>query len=240
MSPLRLTLPRPVLTRPPSAAEVASDYIRTLVFTGVLRSGDKVPIEEIADVLGLSRQPVREALIELGYDGLVEIDGRRGSFVAAFGPDTVRDHYELYGLIQSFAVRRVAERADVETIARLRQLERSARDTADNGERRQIILEFLRTINHASGNTRLRRVIRAMVRFTPGDYYMTHVPHAVETNRRRLRLLLKAIESGDGDRAGALAVELWAQTGELLIDHLRETGVFATTDLPIAASAGRH
>ena len=55
----------------------ASDYIRTLVFTGVLRTADKVPVDDIAEVLGISRQPVREALIELAHDGLVHTDGRR-------------------------------------------------------------------------------------------------------------------------------------------------------------------
>ena len=104
----------------PSSAEVASDYIRTLVFTGVLRTGDKVPIDDIANVLNISRQPVREAIIELAHDGLVNTDGRRGTFVADFGPSIVRDHYELYGLLHSFAMRRVATERDPQVIEALR------------------------------------------------------------------------------------------------------------------------
>ena len=75
MTEHRVELPRPTTTAIPSSAEVASDYIRTLVFTGVLRTGDKVPIDDIATMLGISRQPVREAVIELAHDGLVHTDG---------------------------------------------------------------------------------------------------------------------------------------------------------------------
>lgn len=239
MSDARPALPRPAMTKPPSAAEIASDYIRTLVFTGVLRSGDKVPVEEIADVLNMSRQPVREALIELGHDGLVDIDGRRGTFVAAFGPQTVRDHYELYGVLQGFAVRRVAEKRDPEVIEQLRELERSMRNTLDTAERTALNIEFIRVINHAADNIRLRRVIRGMVKFTPGDYYMTNVPDAAQGNRTRLRKLLAAVEAGDAERAAAVAIDMWTRAGEHLIDHLNELGVFSTsTDLPTKASSG--
>lgn len=227
------------MTKPPSAAEIASDYIRTLVFTGVLRSGAKVPVEEIAEMLNMSRQPVREALIELGHDGLVEIDGRRGTFVAAFGPQTVRDHYELYGVLQGFAVRRVAEKRDRVVIDQLREIERAMRNTLDAAERTALNVEFIRVINHAADNVRLRRVIRGMVKFTPGDYYMSHVPDAVQGNRTRIRKLMAAVEAGDAERAAALAIEMWTRAGELLIDHLHELGVFsAPTDQPTKASSG--
>lgn len=214
------------MTKPPSSAEISSDYVRTLIFTGVLRTGDKVPIDEIADMIGISRQPVREAVLELANDGLVEIDGRRGTFVAAFGPDTVRDHYELVGMLEGFAVRRVAERRDPDVIARLRELERQVAAAPDNIERKRLVIELLRVLNRAAGNTRLRMVMRTMSRFTPGDYYLTHVPDAVQDNRRRLRAMLDAIEAGDGERGALLTVEMWRRTGEKLIEHLRSTGVF--------------
>jgi DNA-binding GntR family transcriptional regulator len=221
-----MTLPPPAMTKPPSSAEISSDYVRTLIFTGVLRTGDKVPIDEIADMIGISRQPVREAVIELANDGLVEIDGRRGTFVAAFGPDTVRDHYELLGMLESFAVRRVAERRDAEVLERLRELERAAKAAPDNLERKRLVIELLRTLNRAAGNARLRMVMRSMSRFTPGDYYLTHVPDAVQDNAKTLRAMLDAIEAGDAERGAMITVEMWRRTGERLIDHLSATGVF--------------
>jgi DNA-binding GntR family transcriptional regulator len=205
---------------------VASDYIRTLVFTGVLRTGDKVPVDDIANVLDISRQPVREALIELAHDGLVNTDGRRGTFVADFGPSIVRDHYELYGLLHSFAMRRVATERDPQVIEALHTIEHQARTTLDVTEVTRLAIEFARTINRAAGNARLRQVIRAMSRFTPGEYYLANIPDALKRNRSGLRAQLAAIEAGDAEGAASLTLQSWINTGEALIAHLQSTGVF--------------
>jgi len=214
----------------PSSAEVASDYIRTLVFTGVLRTGDKVPVEEIAAVLNISRQPVREALIELSHDGLVYTDGRRGTFVADFGPSTIRDHYELYGMLRSFAVRRVTADADPAVLQALRTIEAEARSTVDVAEVTRLAIDFARVINRAAGNARLRQVIKAMTRFTPGEFYLSNITDALKINRAGMRAQLKAIESGNPDEAAAVAMQTWTRTGEDLIVHLRVSGVFSDTD----------
>ena len=240
MSSDRIELPRPPRTAVPSSAEVASDYIRTLVFTGVLRSGDKVPVDDIADVLGISRQPVREALIELSHDGLVVTDGRRGTFVADFGPSIIRDHYELYGMLQSFALRRVAQERDPAVIAALRVIEAQVRQTVDVAELTRLSIEFVRVVNRAAGNARLRQVMRAMTRFTPGEYYLGNVPEAIKRNRDSLRHQVRAIEAGDADGVAASAVARWRETGELLIEHLTATGVFAAEAQPPALTTTSH
>lgn len=223
-------LPPPAATKPPSAAEIAADYIRTLVFTGVLRTGAKVPVDDIAEMLRMSRQPVRDALIELAHDGLVVVDGRRGTFVAAFGPAAVRDHYELYGLLQSFAARRAAERRDPAVVEQLRRLERAARDAPDHHRRRALMIEFNRQLNLAADNSRLRMVVRAMTRFTPGDFYLTNVPDAADRTLAGMRALVRAIASGDGDRAAKEAIRNSTVAGRLLIDHLHAVGVFDSAD----------
>ena len=226
MTETRPGLPRPATTAIPSSAEIASDYIRTLVFTGVLRTADKVPVDDIAEVLGISRQPVREALIELAHDGLVHTDGRRGTFVADFGPQIVRDHYELYGLLHSFAIRRVATERDPKVLAALRAVEHDARGTLDVKEITRHAIEFARIINRAAGNARLRQVIRAMSRFTPGEFYLANVPEAIKRSRIGLKAQLTAIEQGDAEGAAALTLQSWMRTGDDLVAHLRATGVF--------------
>lgn len=224
-----MRLPKPKLSYVPSSAEVASDYIRTLVFTGVLRTGDKVPVDDIASVLSISRQPVREALIELTHDGLVHTDGRRGTFVADFGPSTIRDHYELYGMLQSYAVRRVTADRDPTVLDALHSIEAEARNTVDVAEVTRLAIEFARVINRAAGNARLRQVIKAMTRFTPGEFYLSNIADALKTNRAGMRAQLRAIESGNPDEAAAVAQQTWNRTGEALIAHLSATGVFTDT-----------
>ena len=65
---------------------------------------------EIAQTLGISRIPVREALIALEREGWVSIEMHRGAFVNAIDADAVRDHYELLGLVHGFAASRALSR----------------------------------------------------------------------------------------------------------------------------------
>src|ERR1700737_3277935 len=95
-----------------SSGEHAALYIRRLIFDGELRPGARVPQDEIAQTLGISRIPVREALIALEREGWVTIEMHRGAFINAIDAHAVRDHYELYGLVYGFAARRALARHD--------------------------------------------------------------------------------------------------------------------------------
>ena len=63
----------------------------------------RVPQDAIAQDLGVSRIPVREALIVLEREGWVTNEMHRGAFINALDEPTVHDHYELFGLIYGFA-----------------------------------------------------------------------------------------------------------------------------------------
>ena len=98
------------LVRTPSGEHIAS-YIRRLIFEGELRPGMRVPQDAIAQELGVSRIPVREALIVLEREGWVTNEMHRGAFINTLDEPTVHDHYELFGLIYGFAAKRALARA---------------------------------------------------------------------------------------------------------------------------------
>src|SRR5690242_10084762 len=93
-----------------TSAEQAARYIRRLIFDGYLRPHDRVAQDATANVLGISRIPVREALIALEREGWVTIEPHRGAFVNELDEAAVRDHFELYGLTFGLAARRSIER----------------------------------------------------------------------------------------------------------------------------------
>ena len=90
------------IVRTPSGEHIAS-YVRRLIFEGELRPGMRVPQDAIAQDLGVSRIPVREALIVLEREGWVTNEMHRGAFINTLDEPTVHDHYELFGLIYGFA-----------------------------------------------------------------------------------------------------------------------------------------
>ena len=79
--------------------EEVVDYVRELILTGTIRSGEKIDQQAVSEALGVSRSPIREALVVLGREGLVELTPRRGAAVADLSPEDIVDHYALFGVV---------------------------------------------------------------------------------------------------------------------------------------------
>ena len=111
------------LVRTSSGEQIAS-HIRRLIFEGSLRPGTRVPQDAIAQDLGVSRIPIREALIVLEREGWVTTEMHRGAFVNALDEQAVHDHYELFGLIYGFAAKRALARSAADLPERLADIQK--------------------------------------------------------------------------------------------------------------------
>lgn len=85
-----------------------SDSIREAILRGDLKVGDRLPLEEIASEFGVSRMPVREALIRLEKERLVVFHNRRGAQVAGITAEQVREITDLRSTLEIDALRRAA------------------------------------------------------------------------------------------------------------------------------------
>ena len=75
-------------------AEDVSDHIRDGILTGRLRPGTRIDQDAIAQEFGVSRLPVREALIAWDQERLVRTIARRGAYVQRLERDDIADHYQ--------------------------------------------------------------------------------------------------------------------------------------------------
>ena len=125
-----------------SSGTDAALYIRRLIFEGELRPGERVPQDELAQDLGISRIPIREALIALESGGWVTIELHRGAFVTALDEQAVRDHYELYGLVYGFAAKRALARKAPGLEDELAKLGDAFNETDDPEELESLAIEF--------------------------------------------------------------------------------------------------
>src|SRR5690606_34542552 len=171
----------------------------------------------------------------LERQGWVTIERHRGAFVTALDPPAVRDHYELYGLVYGFAVRRALERTGPSIVDELAPLVRRMRgdDPAAAG---QAILEFHRTVVNAARSSRIRVVLRAMSSLVPGDFF-AEVPEAVGIERRGLGAVLRHLRAGDPDGAADAYARTMAQVGEAVVRLFEARGLFAAG--PADRGAGR-
>lgn len=91
--------------RPRSLTAIVLEQIRDRIVTGELRLGEQLSENVLADQLGVSRTPVREAFLKLAVERLVEVRPQRGTFVFACDQDGVKDICELREILEAGALR---------------------------------------------------------------------------------------------------------------------------------------
>lgn len=144
-----------------SAAEQAYSYVRERVISGDFAAGTRLTEWKIADALGTSRTPVREAMRRLVGDGFLRFQRNYGTFVGTWTAKEIGDLFELRALLESEIARAAAGRISVDQIQRLTALqaqieERGADLDRDNLTRIATLnREFHRVIAQASDSPRM-------------------------------------------------------------------------------------
>src|SRR3954470_15157752 len=145
----------------------ARDELREAILAGALAPGARLRAEPLAERLRTSRTPVREALILLAREGLVDIEPRRGATVRSFDAADLADLYDVRALIEPHAARRAATRIGREELARLSEIcdEAEARGAADDEAVEDHVAaneEFHRLVVTAAGSPRLEAALGAV------------------------------------------------------------------------------
>lgn len=116
-----LTAASPISPSPTSSLRV-SEELREAILSGEFEPGERLRTVLLAKRFGSSRTPVREALVQLEGEGLVDIEPRRGALVRSFASADLIDLYEIRALLEPAAAARAALRAQEHQLARLREL----------------------------------------------------------------------------------------------------------------------
>ena len=210
--------PLPVMDRR-SSGDLVAVHIRSLIFNGELRQGDRMR-------LGVSRIPVREAIIALDREGWLTITPHRGAFVHGLDEDALRDHYELLGLVYGLAARRATERATDDGLKCLRdaQQQLAAADSPDTLHDANDV--FLRTLLTLAHSPRLGSVMRNMSTVVPGNFFEL-ISGSGPVQQRGTKRIVTAISSRDPDAAAEACMRLLRDQGDLVIKLLASRGMFA-------------
>lgn len=185
--------------------------LRNLILTGEYQPDERLIEEQIAERLGVSRTPVRQALVKLEAEGLVEIPPNRGAVVCSFSIEDVWDIYDLRAELEGYGARRAAFRIDKEGLEKLRRLTGEMEELLDQRSREreeEIRLlvslngEFHDTIAEASENRRLQRLIQRTVE-VPLVFksFLWYTPEERRISNHYHRKILGALQAGDGSRS---------------------------------------
>jgi len=141
--------------------------LRDLILSNVLRAGQKLVDRDLAEQLGVSRTPVREALGRLAMMGLVEARSRRGYYVKQYTSEEMTDLYEFRKILEVNAARLAAENATTsqrrefeDILARSEEL---ATNPTHHAKTVELDLEIHELIARASGNQSLHHAIKNLM-----------------------------------------------------------------------------
>jgi len=186
---------------------MVSDEVRRLVITGELAPGSRIVEDRLAARLGVSRNPVREALQALAAEGFVEILPRRGAMVAQITTQQAEDLFDVRAALEPLAARLAARRAGPADVARLSEVLERARRATDDGDFDLLAsynTEFHCVVVEVSGNDYLNLLVASMARRVQWVFRTsaaTRAPHSWTEHE----VLLRAIAAGDEDYAEAVA-----------------------------------
>ena len=120
---------------PRALYQEVAELMRQKIFTRELEPGSWIDELKLAEQLGISRTPMREALKVLAAEGLVTMKVRRGAYVTEVSDKDLRDVYHLLALLESDAAGMVAQHASDEQLQTLKTLHLQLCNAADDRDR---------------------------------------------------------------------------------------------------------
>jgi DNA-binding GntR family transcriptional regulator len=131
-----------------AAVDRAIDAIRERVLVGEFAGGERLGEVELASELGMSRTPVRQALLRLAAEGLVEVAPNRGARVVARSSEELEYVFELRARLEGLAARQAAVRATTEQLDRLDEIANTLR--THSARREMSVVTELNSLFHAT------------------------------------------------------------------------------------------
>jgi len=194
MSAQPVEVPRP--RRRTNLADEVASHLRQAILSGRLRAGSRIDQDAIADELGMSRLPVREALIALDREGLVTTIARKGAYVARIDREDIIDHYQIFGQVAGLAAARAVARLDEAGIALLTDLHERMSRARSLADQQRLNHEFHRTINLAAGSARITAMLHLLHASLPMPYADFPAEWLDEANRQH-RDIVDAVRRRD-------------------------------------------
>lgn len=219
----------------PNLKQDVAKHIRDQILAGKIHPSDRIDQEAIAADLGISRLPVREALILLEAEGMVDNVARRGAYVAELSRQDIVDHYEIYGLLSGLAAGRAATKISEDSLRALDDVgvEMSAAD--DPREHDRLNFAFHQRINKAGGSGRLIAVIRMLSNSMPTHFFEHNVnPTWKERSTSEHKLIVSALRARDSALASETMVQHFRHTAEDAVRALESVGFWENSDTEIA------
>lgn len=178
-----------------------TSILKKALLNGEYKSGDELSLTDIAQKLGVSRTPVREAFQSLAADGLIELRMNKGAIVKPIDEKFIRDHYEMRILLEGDAAARAAKNGmEVSTLlTRLYHLQDNL-DIMSVSEYEDLNLLVHTSIWNAADNQKLYSFLMSLWNGPSIGKFTSAKDHYTQSTKEHIQILLD-IRNGDAGAA---------------------------------------
>ena len=191
-----------------------ADTLRREIIAGLMGPGERLTQEDIGARLGVSRVPVREALVILEQEGWISMEMQRGGRVLPI-ESSIADNAEVWDLIFSLMARRASDRLTPEQDAQLAEIAAALSATKDAASIWNLCDTYLDVVFEAASAPPVARTLRR-IRTMAIDTIFDVVPATLEPSRRGTLAVIEAIRNHDAEGAVAAHEEMQAECLHLL------------------------
>ena len=207
--------------------ELVYEELRNLILSGEIKPGTRMMEIELADSMGVSRTPIREAIRKLEKEGLVTIEPRKGAYVSTISMNDIVNILQIRGTLEGLAATLAATRIKEIELMKLKEASQAFDRAVEEGNTKEMISNdtlFHHIIVEASGNDLLIKMVtdlqKIILRFR--YLYYKNFKRAEKMPPEHANIL-RAIETGSGETARSAA--------EFHINSLRDMIIMDSNEL---------
>jgi DNA-binding GntR family transcriptional regulator len=203
-----------------------ADALREAIVCGDLRQGDPITQDGVAKEYSVSSMPVREALLLLAHEGMIDARPKKGFRVARMNRQDVEDIYATHGLLAGRLTARASQRltnAEFAELAENNELIAAAIEAGSMAEVEELNWQYHRIINTAADSPKILALLKTTVNQIPKHFY-TMLGGWGQLSVDDHEKLFRALRQKDAAKAESLAAAHVAAAGRLMVDYLASQG----------------
>jgi DNA-binding GntR family transcriptional regulator len=209
-----------------SLATEVYQNIKQGIITGTLVEGTRLLENEIADQMGVSRAPVREALTMLEGDRLIDFQVNQGAYVRKLNKDEIWEIYTARSLIEGYVASLAAKKASANDVNNLKQALKKVLEAAERGNLEETVTKdfeyhhliweisghrlFMEILNNLEDQIRMFMAVQA--------HLFVHLIDSVEDHVK----IVDAITNGDSEMASKTMQQHITDAGTLTLSHWQQ------------------
>jgi DNA-binding GntR family transcriptional regulator len=203
--------------------ENVTNIIRDAIVEGRLTADSELNQAQLADQLGISRGPVREALGQLEQEGLIRNVPYKGVYVTSLSPHYVQELFSLRSVLELFAVRQAIQRLEPGGLEQLQELVLEMAEAAKEEDTRKLVeldLSFHHTLVRLSGHDLLRKTWNHLEIGLKRCLYTRHkIYESLEEVVGSHPELIAAMAAGETEEASRILETHILEAGEMICRH---------------------